>query len=469
MQLPFGFQLTREKAAVAPTNLSPMHSPWSPFAIEAFTGAWQRDIYANKDTAVQNETVYACIDLIASDIAKLSMQLVEKSGDIWKAVNNPAYSPVIKKPNRYQNNIQFRQHWITSKLLYGNTYVLKVRDNRGVVVALYILDPSKVKVLEAPGASVFYKIQPDDLSTNDQFTTVPASEIIHDRMNTLFHPLVGVSPISTIAMAAKQANYITRVMAALFRNGGRPGGLLIAPQKIDPDEAKRLKEQFQINFGGDNSGKIAVLENGMTYKTMTISPVDSQVIEQRQMTQKQICTAFHVPSYKLGIGEDPKYSNAAQYDKNYLSNCLHAHIASFEMCLSEGLGLDCVTRRIDIVEDDLTKMDPQTQIETLSSAVQAKIFTPNEARARFHLPAKPGGDALYGQKQDHSLEALSKRDEILINSVGLTPAIDAESVPILESSTDDQDDDDSDDDVEVEQQQAFDCTKVRSLLEQELQ
>src|SRR5690606_229572 len=115
--------------------------------------------------------------------------------------------------NRYQNHIQFKQWWVISKLINGNTYVLKQRDGRGVVVALYILDstPGVVMPLVAPDGSVFYQLQPDNLAGLEQNTiVVPGTEIIHDRMNCLFHPLVGVGPLFAAGLSADQGLQIQK-------------------------------------------------------------------------------------------------------------------------------------------------------------------------------------------------------------------------------------------------------------------
>src|SRR5690606_27662586 len=114
---------------------------------------------------------------------------------IWRETENAAFSPVLRRPNRYQNHIQFKEWWVISRLLHGNTYVLKERDKRGVVKALYILDPSRVMPLVTPGGSVYYQLSTDNMSGVTETVVVPAEDIIHDRINALFHPLVGVSPI----------------------------------------------------------------------------------------------------------------------------------------------------------------------------------------------------------------------------------------------------------------------------------
>ena len=150
--------------------------------------------------------VYACLTLIASDIAKLRVKLVRQDGDgIWGEFDSPAFTPVLRKPNRYQNRIQFWESYYLSKLTRGNVYVLKERDGRGVVVALYILDPDRTLPMIADDGSIFYRVPHSKLAgTPEPEVLIPAREIIHDRMNCIFHPLVGTSPVWAAASAATQ-------------------------------------------------------------------------------------------------------------------------------------------------------------------------------------------------------------------------------------------------------------------------
>ena len=423
MKIPFiGLEITRtqQKGAVGPTDLSPTSGAWTNI-LEGGTGFWQRGIKVNKDSALTFPALYACVTLIASDISKLGINLVETDDDgIKSKTTSPSFSPVIKKPNRFQNRIQFREQWLLSKLTHGNTYVLKVRDNRGVVVALYILDPRYVTPLVAPGAAVFYKLQADNCSTVEEAVTVPASEIIHDRMNPLHHPLVGVSPITACGLASQQGLEILRTSTKFFENGGRPGGLLVAPGAIGKDQAENLKTQWDRNFGGDNVGKVAVLGDGLKYESLSVNPVDSQLIEQLNMSAKMVCTAFHVPGYKIGVGETPKYENAQVLNQIYYSDCLQKFIEDFELSLGEGLGLP-PQYGVEVNIEDLLKMDAETQINVLKEAVNAKIMKPNEARKRLNLAKTKGGDSLWGQQQDHSLEALARRDEMMTPDGSLIP------------------------------------------------
>ena len=183
------------------------------------------------------------ISLIASDIAKLRLKLVKRDAEgIWTEVTNPAYSPVLKKPNHYQNRIQFFESWVLSKLQRGNAAVLKGRDNRGVVNALYVLDWSQVTPLVSDSGDVFYELNTDHLAGIQQQVVVPAREVIHDRFNCFCHPLIGLSPIFASGLSAMQGLSIQNDSTRFFQNGAQPSGILTAPGNISDATAARLKE-----------------------------------------------------------------------------------------------------------------------------------------------------------------------------------------------------------------------------------
>ncbi|HXU07293.1 MAG TPA: phage portal protein, partial [Polyangia bacterium] len=219
---------------------------WMPVVREPYTGAWQQNAeQVTLDTALSNPTVFRCVSLIAGDISKTPLRLVAVDPfGIWSETSSPAFSPVLRKPNRYQTVGQFLESWMLSKLLWGNTYVLKDRDARGVVIALYVLDPAKVTPLVAPDGAVYYQLAASDLAGIGDELAVPAREIIHDRWNCAFHPLVGLSPLYACGGAALEANLIQNSSSEFFSKGGRPSGLLVAPTEIDPKTAERLSSAW---------------------------------------------------------------------------------------------------------------------------------------------------------------------------------------------------------------------------------
>ncbi|WP_313452540.1 phage portal protein [Brevundimonas sp.] len=411
----FGLTISREKALAPVDN----RDGWFPLIREPFTGAWQQNQEVKLDSVLAHSTVFRCISLIASDVAKMRLRLVAQDADgIWSETDSPAYSPVLRKPNRWQNRIQFFTAWMESKLIRGNTYVLKERDNRGVVVRLYVLAPDRVKPLVADDGSVFYELQQDALSGLPQnAVTVPASEIIHDRWNTLFHPLVGLSPIFAAGLAATQGLAIQNNSARFFTNGSQPGGVLTAPGAISDETAARLKAHWGANYTGQNVGKVAVLGDGLHYEPMAVKATDAQLIEQLKWSAETVCSVFGVPAYKVGVGTAPVYNNVEALNQAYYTDCIQIHIESVELCLDEGLGIGVGVKvggqvfgtEFDL--DDLLRMDTATQVKTLSEATRGMLMKPDEARKKLGFGKVAGGDAVYAQQQDFSLAALAKRDQ----------------------------------------------------------
>jgi HK97 family phage portal protein len=393
--------------------------------LEPYAGAWQQNVEVRYDSVLSNHADFACRTLIASDISKLRIKLVAKDSDgIWSETSNPAYSPVLRKPNDFQNRIQFMEAWVLSKLQRGNAYVLKQRDGRGVVVKLYVLDPALVTPLVSDNGSVFYQLSKDPLGGVEDSIIVPAREIIHDRFNCFFHPLVGLSPIFAGGLAAMQGLAVQNDSTLFFQNGAQPGGILTAPGAISDESAARLKAHWDTNFAGKNSGKVAVLGDGLKYEGMKAKATDSQLIEQLKWSGEVVCSTYHVPPYKIGLGPMPTNNNVQSLNVEYYSQCLQVLLESIELCLDEGLGMgESIGTEFDT--DNLLRMDSVTQMEVLDKS--KGIMSPNEQRRKIELKPKPGGDSPMLQQQNFSLEALAKRDA-QADPFGTTPAAPAEPI-----------------------------------------
>lgn len=377
------------------------------------------EVEVNRDRVQAQATVFSCMTQIAADIGKLRAKLMEQVGAIWEETKSPAFSPVLRKPNRYQTWQKFVEQWVFSLLSSGNTYVLKVRDARGVVVELYVLDPSRCRPLVAlRSGSVYYELQVDDLSKVPEALTgensLPASEIIHDRINCLFHPLVGLSPIFACGLTATKGLRIEENAARFFANQSQPGGVLTAPGEISDETALRLKDYFEKKFTGQNAGKVAVLGDGLSYVPMTTNAVDAQLIEQLQWTSKQIAAVFHVPGYMVGAEAVPPNNNVEAMQLQYYQQCLQTIIEGIENALDDGMGLlmpkDGRQYGIELDLRGLMRMDSKSQVEVLTKASGGAFLTPDEARAEANRGPVEGGNTLYKQHQDYSIAALAKRD-----------------------------------------------------------
>lgn len=391
---------------------------WWPIVREPYAGAWQQNQELRITDVLSYGPVFSCVTMIAADIGKLPLRLVREndSTGIWTPTANPAFSPVLRKPNRYSTRIKFVERWITSKLIWGNTYVLKERDARGIVIGLYVLNPQYVTPLIAPDGAVYYELGVDHLNGVPVLEppAVPASEIIHDTMVCLYHPLCGVSPIYACGLAAMQGLAIQNNSNQFFTNGSNPGGVLTAPGSINDDTAKRLKDYWDTNFTGPNAGKVAVLGDGLKYEASAVNAQDAELIKQLEWTGSDICACYHVPGWLVGIGPPPPYANFGPIVQAYYSECLQSLINNLELSLDEGLGLltpiNGTQYGTECDINDLIWMDQEMRAKVAGETIQHGALSPNEARQQyFGLGPVAGGDTPYLQEQNWPLALLAAR------------------------------------------------------------
>lgn len=461
-----GYEFAFRKVPLRP--LSSGRDGWRRIVHEPYTGAWQANVALLAEDPLSNPTVFACVTRISQDIAKCRLRLVVQGGnpDIWTPTSNPAYSPVLRRPNHYQTTIKFVEQWIASKLQYGNTYVLKRRDGRGVVDALYILNPSCVQVLVASDGAVFYELRRPETDLagvgyeDKPSVVVPAREIIHDRINCLYSPLVGLSPLYAAGTPAVLGSTILQTSTSFFAKGGQPSGSLNTDAEISPEQATAMLENWTKTYGGaENAGKVAILSRGLKYAPIAQTAVDSQLTEQSAQTEVEICKAFGMPVAILNSTKGAPYGNHEQLIQLYHDECLQPLIIGTETALDEGLGIEQPINgtqygtEFDI--DDLYWMDTATRTKAAAEAVGGGVLSPNEARLKyFGLGPVKGGDSPMVQQQYYSLAALAERDadQPFSKPTPATPRERIDDEPPQEddeAADDDEQDDEPDDDEET--------------------
>lgn len=409
-----GFDLTLKRV---PDSLHTVDGGWRNGwrrILEPFTGAWQQNAEEKRGDLLTYPTLYACIYRIVSDIGKLpfTLRALLESG-VSQITTNPAYSPVLRKPNNFQTEGQFREYWLLTKLIHGNTYVLKRRDARGVVVDLYVLDPCRVLPMVSDPGEVFYQLQTDALNTlPDGYPaanlTVPASEIIHDRCMTMHHPLIGVPPVAAAHWPALKNMKIMRSATEFFANNAQPGGLLTAPAGMTEDDAKKITDYWTTNFTAQNAGRVAIIGADMKFTAFAMKSIDSQMVEQMRYSDEQICQPFGIPPFMVGIGTIPSGLGVDGVYQMYYQGALQTHIEHMEALLDDGLKI-AAPLGVELDLAPLLRMDEGKRAEVETKLVAGKIKTPDEGRIRFNLAPTGGGGALYGQHQDYPLAMLENR------------------------------------------------------------
>ena len=372
---------------------------WWPVVREPYTGAWQNNDPLTTANALATPSVFAVVSRISSDIGKIAPPLLleRDAQGFWSETTNPAYSPVLRKPNHYQTAQQFHEQVASSLLLFGNAYLLKHRDDRGVVNAVVCLDPCRVKVLVAPDASVYYELQSNDLAglpSETEPIIAPAREIIHVPWNCFQHPLMGMSPLAALAGVVNQAQAIQSSSTGYFADGGRTPFALLAPTKVDDASAARLLERAK-KFR--TSGTM-ILELGMDIKPIESSAADMQLIAQLGWTQGTICEAFGMPVSIIDSTKQPPYANAEASQLQYISNGLQPHMTAIATGWTEGLGLP-LSLKVEFDDTLLTWMDTATRTTAAKTSIAAGMSV-NEVRDTYHgLPPVPGGELPYLQQQ----------------------------------------------------------------------
>lgn len=417
-----GFEITRRKAqglqSVSSSYGSWLSNIFGPIR-EPYAQAWQHNVeLAPTQTLLSFSAVYACIRGISSDIAKMRVKLSEDDDGIWTEITqNQPWLPVLRKPNGYQSRADFFESWMISKLMYGNTYVLKIReDRRGIVTGMHVLHPNCVKPLVAADGSVYYEIREDFLAQTplvdalsvEGRIVIPPSEIMHDLMMPLWHPKVGISPLYACALSGTVGNNIENNSAFFFQNRAMPGGVLEAPGAVSDDTVRQLKADWQSNFTGVNRGKVAVLADGLKFSAMNPMTAEAaQQTEQLKFAVEDVARAFGYPIWKLS-GTTPPYTKPAEGQVLYFSDCLQIHIVKIEESLDNGLELP-LGMHTELDVEELLRMDRQALYETLNAA--GKFLTLDEQRFEANKGKIKGGNTVYKQEQEHAVEALFNRDQ----------------------------------------------------------
>jgi len=403
------FNFFRRKAKEEKALHSINSGAWSR-VLEPFGGAWQRNIEIRLDSVLAYPAIFSCISLISSDVAKMPVSVKRRqSNGVWVKGNDPVLSPLLIKPNFYQTAMQFFELWMISKLAHGNAYILKLRDSANRVQQLRVLDPRRVIPYISDDGEIFYSILTDELNGLSGGLYVPARELIHDRFNTLFHPLCGLSPIYASGLAAIGGEAMLRNSAHTFQNGGKPGGIIVVPGSVDREKAQEIKDNWNSGYSGENAGKTALLADGASFVAVSQNATDSQLVEQLNLSNQLVASTFRVPLYKIDTGQTPSYNNIEALEQAYYSQCLQVHMTAIETLIADTFNLNEQTC-VEFDHGRLLRMDTAARYKSYGDGIGAGFLAPNEARIKENMQPVEGGDTPYLQQQNYSLEALAKRD-----------------------------------------------------------
>ena len=351
-------------------------------------------------SAMQMTAVYSCVRILAEAIAGLPIHLYKYKSDGGKenALDHPLYLLLHDEPNPEMSSFVFRETLMTHLLLWGNAYAQVIRNGRNEVVALYPLMPNKMTVDRDEHGQLYYEYQ----RSNDEAPTLKGSTVVLKPTDVLHIPglgfdgLVGYSPIAMAKNAIGMAIACEEYGAKFFANGAAPGGVLEHPGTIkDP---QRVRESWQSTFGGSgNSNKIAVLEEGMKYTPIGISPEQAQFLETRKFQINEIARIFRVPPHMVGDLEKSSFSNIEQQSLEFVKYTLDPWVIRWEQSIQRTL-LTPEEKKSYYVKfnvEGLLRGDYQSRMNGYAIGRQNGWMSANDIRELENLdriPAEEGGD-----------------------------------------------------------------------------
>ena len=295
----------------------------------------------NERTAMQITAVYACVRILSEAIAGLPLHLYryDDSGGKVKAVEHPLYRLLHHEPNPEMTSFAFRETLMGHLLLWGNAYAQIIRNGKGEVMALYPLMPDKMTVDRDEHGNLYYlyrQTQEDSptLGTTSQVYLRP-SDVLHIP-GLGFDGLVGYSPIAMAKNAIGVAAACEEFGAKFFANGAAPGGVLEHPSVVKDPE--RLRESWNAVYqGSGNAHRIAVLEEGIKYQPIGISPEQAQFLETRKFQIDEIARIFRVPPHMVGDLEKSSFSNIEQQSLEFVKYTLDPWVVRWEQNICRSL------------------------------------------------------------------------------------------------------------------------------------
>lgn len=354
----------------------------------------------NERSAMQMTAVYSCVRILAEAVAGLPLHLYryKEDGGKERAIDNNLYHLLHDEPNKEMSSFIFRETLMTHLLLWGNAYAQIIRNGKGEVVALYPLMPNKMQVDRDENGELYYIYtrSSEEAKTMEGATVYLTPRDVLHIPGLGFDGLVGYSPIAMAKNAIGLAIATEEYGAKFFANGAAPSGVLEHPGTIkDPS---RLRENWNSTFGGSaNSGKVAVLEEGMKYTPISISPEQAQFLETRKFQIDEIARIFRVPPHMVGDLEKSSFSNIEQQSLEFVKYTLDPWVIRWEQSLSRSLLNEDEKQRyfFKFNLEGLLRGDYESRMSGYATARQNGWMSANDIRELENLdkiPAEEGGD-----------------------------------------------------------------------------
>ena len=379
-------------------KIRPKNSYSSP-STHYMTGRTESGVYITDKNAIQQIAVYACIRVLSEAVAQLPLHVYERTENgRERAVNHILYSLLHDQPNKEMTSFSFRETMMLHLLVYGNAYAQIIRNGKNEVIGLYPLMANHMKVDRDDSNNLIYIYNRNE---NADPNLKQTGEIVLQAENVLHIPglgfdgLVGYSPIAIAKNALGIAKACEQYGADFFSNGASPSGVLEHPGTIKDPE--RVRKAWQAAYGGNNSHKTAILEEGMKYTPISIPNNDAQFLETRKFQLEEIARLYRVPLHMIGDLEHATFSNIEQQSLEFVKYTLDPWLVRWEQALQKSLLSASEKSRyfIKFNVDGLLRGDYESRMNGYATARQNGWLNANDIREMEDMnpiPEEEGGD-----------------------------------------------------------------------------
>ena len=355
----------------------------------------------SQTSALSVTAVYSCVRILSEAIAGLPLHTYKcrSNGGKEKAIDHPLYFILHDEPNPEMTSFVFRETMMSHLLLWGNAYAQILRNGKGDVIALYPLAPNRMTVDRASNGRIYYTYSTSDddnpkLKSKGQ-VYLKAEDVLHIP-GLGFDGLVGYSPIAMARNAIGMAMACEEYGAKFFANGASPSGVLEHPSTIkNPD---KLGESWNSLFkGSSNSHQIAVLEEGLKYQPISISPNEAQFLETRKFQINEIARIFRIPPHMIGDLEKSSFSNIEQQSLEFVKYTLDPWVTRWEQSICRRLFKDSEKAEyfVKFNVDGLLRGDYQSRMNGYATGRQNGWLSANDIRELENMnqiPDELGGN-----------------------------------------------------------------------------
>lgn len=399
-------------------------SMWSPLA--SWFGGRQGDgtqvtgpdyyqepkVEMTEQTAMQLSAVWACVRLISQTIASLPVQLYRMTPDGRELDSRHWFAQLMAaKPNRFQTRYEFIEYLVANLVLHGNAYC-KINRVGQEIVGLRPLAAGQVEVQLIDNKLVY-------LYTYDgNVEAISEKNIWHIKINADW--LVGRSPLQFGRNMLGIAQGAERVVSNIYSNNAKRSGVLTLDKLLTPIQRQQVKANFAGLTTGDDS-RLLVLEMGMKFDPISMSPQDIELLASRKFQVDEICRWFGVPSILVNQNEGSTTlgSSTAEIITAFYKLNLRPYLEAIENSIDVHLLGATSGYQVEFILDALLRASQKERYEGYQIGINNGVITPNEARKMEWLPEMAGGDKLYMQGAMSPIDKLGQpnpADEALINA-----------------------------------------------------